>query len=329
MIIKKKYLFLIQLLIGLSTLSAQAQLPENYRSLSGCQKQDILWKNIKSTQYTTYPALKNLGARQLFSMAWQKMTEKTGKFSDIAPENWIKYLHARGATAKVKIVVPTEFEKSPYTGIFQGADCALLRLSLTYSPKKKSKAVAPGLALKVLRNEIHSANISALYTLGGQGKNYNFFQNPLSNIVPTGDEFGMKIVNKIFSRVTNYPEQLNTFDMAKYSPEGAKESPIISPKQIFFVPNSKVQFSTKSHDFRKNLETIPKGTTLYDIYALELDEKSFNYSDYTIEMIPTFLQKSKPIARIITDSKFILSSFGDDRILYRHEVMDNNKYTNK
>ncbi len=318
-----KVLILFFTIIGSSTLSARAELPKNYKSLSGCQKQNILWRKIENSEYLTYPKLKNLGGFQLLKMAFQKMSEKTNKFSDLAPIGWKKYLHARGVMAKVKIIIPDEFEKSPYTGIFQGAECALIRLSVTYNPKKESKAFAPGLALKILRDETHSANISALYTLGGQGRNFNFFENALSNIVPTGDELGMKLVNKIFKRVSKYPEQLNTYDMAQFNNQGSRESQVISPRQIFFVPNPQLAFSTQMHDFRRDLVTISKGTTLYDIYALDRSEQDFTYDEYTLDMIPKFLKKSKPIARIVTDSKFILSSFGDDRILFRHEVVDN------
>ena len=60
-----------------------------------------------------------------------------------------------------------------YSGVFQGAECAFLRLSLTFDPKKKG--VAPGLALKVLRDGLPSTNVSSLYSLDGQGKDYNFF----------------------------------------------------------------------------------------------------------------------------------------------------------
>jgi len=321
--------FLISIfIISSSAVSARTSLPANYESLSGCDKQELLWKKIKNTKYSQNPELKNLGPKQLFKMSRQELTKKTIELTDEAPEGWIKYLHAHGSMAKVKIIVPENFEKSSYTGIFQGAECALIRLSVTYSPHKKGKAFAPGLALKVLRDDIPSANISALYTLNGQGENYNFFENALSNIVPMGSmfEFGLKLVHFIFSKVAAYPEQLKTLDMATFNSKGNKENTIKAPKQIFFVPHPGNNFTTKEHDFRNNLQLIKKGTILYDVHAYEPEENNFNYDDYTLEMIPNFLKKSKPIARIISDSDFISSSYGDDRILFRHEVDPKNKY---
>ncbi|HBC17586.1 MAG TPA: hypothetical protein DC022_02250, partial [Alcanivorax sp.] len=45
------------------------------------------------------------------------------------------------------------------------------------------RGFAPGLALKLLVDGKRSENVSALYTLSGQGDNHNIFANELSNYV--------------------------------------------------------------------------------------------------------------------------------------------------
>ena len=165
--------------------------PSNYQELSSCQKQSFLWKEIESSRHDSLPDYNKMNAFKLIAMGFQSMTQKITHEHDVAPKGWKKYLHRRGAVAKVKIV-PTK--GNIYTGAFKGVDCALLRLSLTFKPTKK-RDVAPGLALKILRDKVPSANISALYQLEGQKKNYNFFAHPLSNIVPIGTGAGPRLVH--------------------------------------------------------------------------------------------------------------------------------------
>lgn len=294
----------------------RGHLPENYQSLSACQKQELLWKDIKLSEHQDLPKLSKFGLFQLIGMGVQALTKKAERNSDVSPKKWKKYLHQRGSVAKVKFV-PTE--NSPYTGIFQGSECGLLRMSITYRPTKK-RAFAPGLALKVLRDGKPSANISALYRLDGQGTNYNILANPLSNIVPMGDELGLKLVHKVFKKVTDYPEELLLNHFSDLDEKGETVENAKAPRQVFFVPNQSFNFSSSKHDFRKDLETIPAGTTIYKVYAASEKLKDFDYTEYKNEDIKKFLNEAKLIGEIITDSEFVASEFGDNGIFFRHEV---------
>ena len=161
---------------------------ESYLPMNGCEKQDTLWQKVVATKHSTLPQYDNMkglsAVPKVFGMARQYLFNKVNKQTDFAPAGWRKYIHRRGVMAKVMFLSKGNH---PFTGIFSGFPCGLLRLSLTYRP---NKAFAPGLALKVLRDGSPSANVSALYTLTGQGQNYNFLANPLSNIVPKGEKIG-------------------------------------------------------------------------------------------------------------------------------------------
>ncbi|MFT6068438.1 MAG: hypothetical protein ACJAT2_000205 [Bacteriovoracaceae bacterium] len=295
-------------------------IPKDYEKLDGCKKQEFLWKEIEDSKHSKLPKFEKMNVFKLVGMGFQSMTKKVEHAYDVAPDDWKKYLHRRGAVAKVKIVASPE---SNLTGVFQGAECALLRLSLTYKPTKK-RDVAPGLALKVLRDKMPSANVSALYTLEGQGKNYNFFKNPLSNIVPIGSDIGLKLVHSIFKRVTDYPEQLGTKDMASFDSEGNKIASINSPKQIFFVPTEAIskKFSDKKHDVREDFLTIDSGTVLYKIYSVDSIHKDFNYHDYSIGKMEEFLKDSTMIGEVVMTSPFVASEFGDTKIFFKHQTAD-------
>lgn len=294
--------------------------PSNWDSLKGCEKQDQLWDKILETKHKELPPMDEFGIKEIFYMSRQALGKKLSLNSDVAPEGWKKYIHSRGAVAKVKII---SLEDHQYTGIFQGADCALVRLSLTYRPYSGlgiDKAVAPGLALKVLRDGTHSANVSALYSLNGQEQDHNFFRNPLSNIVPIGSGIGQSMMHRIFSKYTPYPERTFVKDMATYDVSGTKVKPV-SPRQIFFVPSKDVaSFSSKPHDVRNDFLKIAQGTHLYDIYALPLEHEPRNYDRYKVRDIAKLVKKSRLVGKIVTDSPFIASQFGDHGIFFKHEA---------
>ena len=217
--------------------------------------------------------------------------------------------------AKVKIVSKSK----DYTGIFQGADCALLRLSLTYKTAG-SKPVAPGLALKVLRDEAPSANVSALVSLDGQGKDFNFFKFPMSNIVPVGHGIGQKLVHKIFKGSSKYPEELVVSDMASVDAQGEKVQAVKSPRQIFFVPTGALKFGSQEHDVRDDFQNIPEGTVVYKIYALPSKYKDYDYAEYSDAKAQAFVKEAEHVADVVSTSEFRSSSFGDDGIFFRHQL---------
>lgn len=309
--------FIALILMGYSIPSFSADLPENYSQMKACEQQNELWNRIVETQHEITPDMSNLGLIQLLAMSFQKLRKKSDYISDVAPKGWKKYLHRRGAVAKVQFVAT---ENHDYTGVFKGAECALLRLSLTYEPKK-DKAVAPGLALKVLRDQSPSANVSALYALDGQERDFNFFKNPLSHIVPRGQSVGEKLVHKLFKRVSWYPEVLLIDDFGVIDAKGTHIESPKTPFQIFFVPNPNIEFSSQEHDVRESFLTIEQGTTLFEVYALsEAPKKDYHYDNYTKSDIAKFVAKANKIGEIITTSSFIVSEFGDSRLFFRHEI---------
>jgi hypothetical protein len=295
-----------------------ASVPSNYESMKACEKQDVLWNKIQDTVYKELPANREFGLFQLMAMSKQEVGVKGKNYSDFAPNGWKKYLHGRASIAKVKLV---PVAGSRYTGLLQtGAECALLRISLTYRPTG-SRPVAPGLAFKIFRDGNPSTNISALVSLDGQGDDYNFFKNPMSNIVPVGESFGQKMVHKIFLSATNYPEELGANEFGEMDVHGNKVATPVSPRQLFFVPGPGLVFSSEPHELREDFAKIAMGTVIYQVYAAPEKYNSFNYlMEYTPENAPSFLKESEHIADIVTTSEFLASQFGDDGIFFRHQL---------
>ena len=302
-------------LIDNEPLRTPASIPSNYESMSACEKQEVLWSKIQTSVHKDLPDYQKLGLFQIIGMAKQEVAIKGKHYSDFAPQGWKKFLHRRGAIAKIKITPVSD----KYSGIFQGADCGLLRLSLTYKTEG-SRPVAPGLALKLLRDGTFSANISALVSLDGQGKEFNFFKFPMSNIVPIGEDFGQKLVHGIFSKASKYPEELLLNDMAATNSHGEKSSVTVAPRQLFFIPGPGLKFSSADHDVREDFLSINESTVIYKVYALTQKLHDYNYYYYTSEIASEFLKEAEHIADITTTSEFLASDFGDDGIFFRHQL---------
>jgi hypothetical protein len=96
-----------------------------------------------------------------------------------------KYIHTVGNTGTVKFV-PTANSEG-YTGLFKGADHAIIRMSLAIQPDQTKTTAAgadgnfaPGIGLKFLRDGMPSGNLVAMYSVDGQ-PSWNFFEFPFSN----------------------------------------------------------------------------------------------------------------------------------------------------
>ena len=57
------------------------------------------------------------------------------------------------------------------------------RLSLALEPDTRRMTTAPGMGLKFSRDGVHSANLVAMFSVGGQ-ESWNFFKNDFSNHIP-------------------------------------------------------------------------------------------------------------------------------------------------
>lgn len=287
-------------------------LPNEYESWMATQKQDFIWnQRISVSQYDQLPPLKKINVIGLFLTP---LKTKMDRLADEVSPRWTKAIHAHGSVAKVQFIAESQ---SPFTGLFKGADCGLLRLSVTGDPA--DRGFAPGLALKFLVDGQPSKNFSALVSLTGQGQNYNFFAHEFSNIVPVVPKFGPKAINLIFRRVTKYPTKLSLQELGQVDQHGQVENIPLYPEQIFLVPNPALQFpASPPHDFRADLATIASGTPLFSVYAIAPAATSGEAIAQREDR-----QQAQSIGSIITTSEFIASFYGDSQLFFRHQRFQN------
>jgi len=287
------------------------KLSTDYESWQASRKQAFLWnEKILKSKYDRLPPLQKIDVIGLFLTT---LRAKMDLYSDQAPRDWKKAIHAHGSVAKIRFVPAPD---TPFTGLFEGADYGLLRCSVTGDPA--DRGFAPGLAIKFLVDGKPSENFSALVSLTGQGNNYNFFANEFSNIVPVVNQIGPKLINLIFRRVSRYPTKLFLQNLSKTDQQGQTQSTPRYPAQIFLVPNPTVQFpDSPPHDFRDDLATIAPETQLFSVYATDSVSEAENTSD-DLDQSRT-RQNAHWIGSIETTSEFVCSAYGDSQLFFRHQ----------
>jgi hypothetical protein len=294
-------------------------LPSDYESWSAAQKQSFLWnERILKTQYDVLPPFQKI---DILGLLFTAFSTKLDFASDEAPPNWKKAIHAHGTVAQVKFrAVPD----SPFTGLFKGADYGFVRLSVTGDPAHRG--FAPGLALKLLIDGQPSENVSALFSLTGQGDNYNFFTHEMSNIVAAENEWGPRFLNFVFRRGSGFPRKLYLQGFGHLDQQGVKEGSPAFPYRIYFVPNSNLHFDeTPPHDFREDMGTLPTGTSLYDVFAVPSDEAGDDNAVQMVDLIeqPAYRQQAILIGTLEMASPFVASFYGDSRLFFKHQRFAN------
>ena len=130
-----------------------------------------------------------------------------------------KYIHSVGSVGKVHFVPARS--GVPYSGILEGADYGLVRLSSAIAP---ASYIAPGMGLKFLRDGMDSANLVAMYSVEGQPGDWNFFSHDFTTIIGASTSVETKALAYKFSSATEYIQVSGLSEMATYDEHGKEVS---------------------------------------------------------------------------------------------------------
>ena len=182
-----------------------------------------------------------------------------------------KYIHTVGAVARVQW---RDRGGHPFTGIFTGASSGFVRLSLANEPSPPAPGTAPGMGLKFLRDGRDSANLVAMYSVDGQDS-WNFFKNNFTNHIAAGS-LALLPVSVKFSKATNYIQQVGLSEWASHAEDGTAASTPTFPFMLRFRPSAEVPSFPDEYvnDWLEDLMSVPAGTTLYQVWALDNPEVS-------------------------------------------------------
>lgn len=300
---------------------------KRFEKKSACNKREDIWNQyILPSQYLEeWPELKTFGAKDIAIMAITGFAKKVSpqEVSDFSPNNWRKRIHAHGAVAKIR------FESSdnhPFTGVFQGHECALARLSLTFHPQKDNRGFAQGAAFKFFIDGRKSVNFSSLVSLKDQGQNYNFFNGIMTNIVEkrVKEDFGFRAVHELFKTKgkTDFPEAISVDSLSRFEQNGEFVLSPVSPVQVLMTSPLKNQFQkSPARDFREDLLSLKEGDILYNLYVSRKDTFP-DFKNYKDEDKKELLKDAIYVGRFILESEFTVSEFGDSGLFFPHQKVD-------
>jgi hypothetical protein len=281
---------------------------DKYLKQSADDKMNQLWEEI--TKDTT--PMKFYSGLEVAKIFLSDLSVTFNYKGDVLPSDRKKLIHTLGNIAKADW---TSIGNHPYTGIFKGSTQFLIRFSVAKEmDTKKTKAeealqnFAPGISLKFLRNGVDSANLVAMFSTAGQAS-WNPFKNDFTNNFRLNSPSVAEIaLGTKFSTVTNNISAVGLKDMALNDQNGNKAENVRYPFRLIFRPTSEVnnRFSEDfTQEFTQQLAGIEVGTTLYDVYAID--------------------QPGCPevkIAKIVTKTNMINSRFGDEKLFFRHGLID-------
>jgi hypothetical protein len=217
-----------------------------------------------------------------------------------------KLIHTEGAIASVKLV---NSGTHPFTGVFSEADTGVIRMSVAKEPNSKVLNLAPGIALKFLRDGIDSASLVSMFSVDGQDS-WNFFANDFSNHIPAISSIALLPLAAKFNTVTDYIQGVGLSDWAQQDQNGNAVADSAFPFSLRFHPTGDIEFSDNYSGtyFLDQLTTIPQGSTLYELYGMSAPAELGGQEYY--------------IGDIVSTSALMTSNWGDNGLFYRHQWIE-------
>ena len=283
---------------------------KQYLAQSAADKMDDLWAQLSENQASgSWPT-----AALIFTESMNTTFDAKG---DAMPNTLFstrtKYIHSVGTVGKVKLVSSGQH---PFSGIFQGADYGIVRLSSAAKPAVDgSQPLAPGMGLKFLRNGIDSANLVAMFSVDGQPGDWNFFSNDFSNHIPTPkSSFTGDLLAKKFATATPFIQEVGLEDFSRLSQDGLEAEGLTMPFLLRFEPHSDVKnlFPVDAPSdpmaYIEQLKSVPANSTLYKVYGMTAPKELGGTEVY--------------IGDLVLEGNLITSKWGDENLFIRHERLE-------
>lgn len=258
-------------------------LPINFNSLSASTKLQHHVKMMKQTKYNIIPNI-NPGILYLQKLVNKKVLSEaflndTDERLDI--QGKFKPIHSEGISAPILFTS----NNSNYTGLYESGFSGILRLSQAIN----SKPYTYGLALKAFIDNNPSINFHAMYSLDGQGDDFDFFSNTFSTTIDPPKRTILKILSFFFHQslfnISKDPNKrpidertIPLTESASIKSDGSMVVSPIIPSKLLFVPTVNLDTSIKN-DFREQIiNQVNSPSVLYKVY----DEKNILLGNITL-----------------------------------------------
>ncbi|MFN0051531.1 MAG: hypothetical protein ACKV0T_05025 [Planctomycetales bacterium] len=285
-------------------------LPSDYQTLTADAKRGLLWQNLLADEYAddalpniSYPAfVARATVHGLFSVRFLRQTFE--HMGDELPAGRKKIVHPYGTVCQVRWEAVPE---NPFTGVLRTGGIGLIRIGLSLP----ARSFTPGMGLKILVGGHPSRNVVCIPNLEGQGADANVFARPCSTILPPFSGLVLGAVKIMFTKaVKQIPSRGLSWNkipvnhLAETESDGAPVANPVIPDELVFQPTADAQTSSApTPDYRLKLKAIPPGTALYDISARATEGGAL-----------------QPIGRLITESRFVASRYGDEVLFFQHNT---------
>jgi hypothetical protein len=190
-----------------------------------------------------------------------------------------------------------------------------------FGEKLTSAKIFPGVAIKLFRTKQNSGNMLFLGSKVGQTED-EFFAHCLCTQITSRMPVTLKPILQIFKRYSDLPTALGLSDLCTYAANGAMADDLNFPFCLTLHPRVRTKViglrDTEEEDnstsealdsFLDDVQQIPAGTTLYDLFASP-DPLSV-----------TNVSKLQRIGRLVSTSP-MHSSPQDDGLFFRHQKKD-------
>ena len=258
----------------------------------------MIWKKV-----TEVPKSQPFFVGQEFNGFFQQdMNLSFDTVSDTMPVGRIKRTHPVGTTTLMEFVAE---KSSPYTGIFQGAKYAVMRISEFATTDPAMPHTTPGHAVKFLRDGMASANWFAMFAFDGQDS-FNFFKNRWSNIlVEMENECARETIGKHLAEVTDFTGSMSVMELSQFDQFGKEIYDHHWPFQIEVEPYDVYGWTDEfQNDFRDQIGTIPANTVMFKVFGFDSP--------------PERGGKERLIGWLITRSPTVSSQWGDEMLYFQH-----------
>lgn len=274
----------------------------------------------------------------------QKLTSDPDPDPDATLLHRKKTISAQGVvcTAKLQLFDFPEngMKGRPYSGLLKPGttvEHCLVRLSSALQPmemgnnkrvarmmfgeKLTSAKIFPGVAIKLFRSHQNSGNALFLGSKVGQSES-EFFAHCLCSQITSRMPVTLKPILQIFKRYSQHPMALGLSDLCMYDADGEMAEDLNFPFCLTLhprvrtkinlgrdLPDEEVDAMETLDSYLDDIQQIPKGTTLYDVYA--------NPDPLSV----TNVSKLQRIGRIVSTST-MKESPHDDGLFFRHQKKD-------
>ena len=290
------FLCLTQLAIAKNSFS----LPADYQLFTADEKQNLLWDFVNESQYapdklptsgpSIFDILKLLNAKFLS----KSFTHQ----SDLMQKGRKKLVHPLGSVAKARFI-PATFHL--FGGLYRQEVPLIIRLSTA-----SANSFIPGIAVKFLRDSKASLNVVAMKGLESVEPNCNPFGFEFSNIIPKPSSGLFKTLLSKFQKGVELAHGKGTDATNLKVSHLAKEDNFtgLYPYELIFKPSRATTLKTNfscDRDWRNVIRELRPQETIYLVKGRLLPET-----------------KPVTIGKIILESDFVASKFGDEQLYFQH-----------